>query len=332
MAAHYAHTCEGRDDSIVLPNLVQFITPRNVLDDSACRPINPNVEKIVGIIHNNDHYAVMEIAIANKIAHIYDGLGIAPLLTWSQHIINALQMCQLVCVTAITSTVGDQPQLIQHARTRNMSPLVLSYSIMLDHEEWRLERGGFVAQTDGYYCGPIACLKILEMYSLVSVLDVKVAYSLNGLRRLAMDKWRLFIDYCNKDLVVRRRFDVAIEEPHPMPGMPEQSFVTMATIKESEIPMVAAVAAALSRAQTAEMDICICCADDISMELIEMKCCKKPIHRQCILVWLAVSNQCVYCCGQADTLAVVDYPVKECIAAASVGERRSAITKLTRLR
>jgi hypothetical protein len=223
MAAYYAHTCEGRDDSIVLPKLVHLITPRNVLDDSACRPINPNVEKIVGIIHNNNHYAVMEIDIANKIACIYDGLGVAPLLTWSQHIINALQMCQLVRVTAITSTVGDQSQLVWRARTRNKSPQVLGYSIMLDHEEWRLERGGFVAQTDGYNCGPIACLKILEMYSLVSVLDIEVAYSLNGLRRLAMDKWRLFIDYCNNDLVVRRRFDVAIKEPHPMPGMPEQS-------------------------------------------------------------------------------------------------------------
>jgi hypothetical protein len=140
MAAHYAHTCEGRDDSIVLPKLVQFITPRNVLDDSACRPINPNVEKIVGIIHNNDHYSVMEIDIANKIAHIYDGLSIAPLLTWSQHIINALQMCQFVCVTAITSTVGDQPQLVQHARTRNMSPLVLSYSIMLPYNTRHKDR------------------------------------------------------------------------------------------------------------------------------------------------------------------------------------------------
>ncbi len=144
------------------------------------------------------------------------------------------------------------------------------------------------------------------MYSLVSVLDVKVAYSLNRLRRLAMDKWRLFIDYCNKDLVVRRRFDMAIEEPHPMPGILEQSFVTMATIKESEIPMVAAAAAASSRAQTADMDICVCCADDISMELIEMKCCKKPIRRQFILAWLAVSNRCVYCRGRADTLGVVD--------------------------
>ena len=82
--------------------------------------------------------------------------------------------------------------------------------------------------------------------------------------------------------------------------------------------MVAAAAAASSLAQTANMDICICCADDISMELIEMKCCKKPIHRQCILAWLAVSNRCVYCRGQADTLAVVDYPVIERMATASV--------------
>jgi hypothetical protein len=147
--------------------------------------------------------------------------------------------------------------------------------MMLDNEQWRLERGTFVAQTDGYNCGPIACLKVLEMYSLVSVDDVKLAYSLNSLRKLVIDKWKRFIDYCDHNLVVWRRFEVPMEEPRPLPGFP--LLPTATTIDENETapqrhPAVADAVAASSKAPPADLDICFCAVDDISMELIEMKC------------------------------------------------------------
>ncbi len=214
MAAHYAHINEGRDTTIVLPKLIHIVRARDKIDVSACFPIDDTAEKIVGIIHKSSHYAVMEIDIKNRVSRIYDGLGVAPLLTWSQHILNALQMCQLIGRSVTITTLADKPESVQHPRTRNVSPKVNGYTMILGKEQWRLERGTFVAQTDGYNCGPIACVKVLEMYSLMSLADVKLAYSLNSLRKGVIDKWKRFIDYCDSNLVVRRRFDVTrMEEP-----------------------------------------------------------------------------------------------------------------------
>ncbi len=152
---------------------------------------------------------------------------------------------------------------------------------MLYNEQWKLERGTFVAQTDGYNCGPIACLKVLEMYSLISVDDIKLAYSLNTLHKLVMDKWKRFIDYCDQDLVVWRSFEVTMEEPQPLPGLSPLPPATMSD--ENEVmrqihPAVAVADAVTASAQAppADLDICFCAADEISMELIEMRCCKKP--------------------------------------------------------
>jgi hypothetical protein len=149
VAAHFAHSWEERDTTIVQPKLVHIITAQNEVHMSACRPIDDSVEKIVGIIHRSSHYAVLEIETKNRIARIYDGLGVAPLLNWSQHFVNALEKCQLVHGRATQSIIGDPPVLGQHPRTRNKSTEVVDYSITLDNQEWRFERGSFVAQIDG---------------------------------------------------------------------------------------------------------------------------------------------------------------------------------------
>jgi len=305
MAAHYAHTWEGRDSTIILPKLIHIITAKSQVDMSVCRPMDDKVEKIVGIIHKSSHYAVMEVDIKRRIARIYDGLGIAPLLTWLDHIINALQMCQLVSLNAVRDTLADKAQRSQHPRTRNEAPKVNGYTLTLDQTEWRLERGAFVSQTDGYNCGPIACLKILELYSLTSEQDVKVSYSINSIRKLAIEKWRRFLDYCNSDLIVRKRFDVQIEEPRPMPGIT----LSASAISAPDYQQPAAAAAGSSHVATAELDVCICCVDDLSMELVQMKCCRKTIHKICLVAWLAVSNRCVHCRGEVNITQVLDYPI-----------------------
>jgi hypothetical protein len=100
-----------------------------------------------------------------------------------------------------------------------------------------------------------------------------------------------------------------MEEPRPIEGIPVFLLDTTRVIKESDVPMVATVAVTLAWASMADMDVCVCCADEPSMDLVEMKCCKKIIHRQCILAWLAVCNCCDHCRAEVDTVNVVEYPV-----------------------
>ncbi len=76
-----------------------------------------------------------------------------------------------------------------------------------------------------------------------------------------------------------------------MPNIP--LLPTATTIDDNDTatrrhPAVAKAVAASSQAAAADLDICFCDADDISMELIVMKCCKKTIHRLCLVVWLAL--------------------------------------------
>jgi hypothetical protein len=42
-------------------------------------------------------------------------------------------------------------------------------------------------------------------------------------------------------------------------------------------------------------ELCFCCEDLPSMEVINLPCCKASVHRHCVLKVLQSNNQCVYC-------------------------------------
>jgi hypothetical protein len=55
------------------------------------------------------------------------------------------------------------------------------------------------------------------------------------------------------------------------------------------------------------MDICFCCCDSLAMELVRLTCCKKTIHRQCLLAYLRINSQSCYCCCPVDMAKVMGY-------------------------
>jgi hypothetical protein len=85
--------------------------------------------------------------------------------------------------------------------------LIFKYSRM-----WRLERGEFMKQLDHFNCGPLACSKIIEIFGILSVAEIKKAYDLNGLRRMVVDTWSLLKEKCNEDLIVRVRDKRPLDE------------------------------------------------------------------------------------------------------------------------
>ena len=42
-------------------------------------------------------------------------------------------------------------------------------------------------------------------------------------------------------------------------------------------------------------ELCFCCTDLSSMEVIHLPCCKASVHRHCVLDALTTNDQCVYC-------------------------------------
>ncbi len=46
---------------------------------------------------------------------------------------------------------------------------VNGFDVIIALQRWQLERGSFLHQLDGNNCGPIACLKILELFYAIDV-------------------------------------------------------------------------------------------------------------------------------------------------------------------
>ncbi len=118
-----------------------------------------------------------------------------------------------------------------------------------------------------------------------------MAYNTNSIQRFVISKWQQLVAHCNNNLILRVRERVPLLEPRPEDGeTPPASRRSYPTVDAA----VAAAAAASADAPEADMDICFCCCDSLALELVRLTCCKKTIHRQCLLAYLGTNSQCCY--------------------------------------
>jgi hypothetical protein len=129
------------------------------------------VKHIVAVMHTQLHYAVMEVTIDTKTIKIFDGLH-WELLDWKDHVIRAMRNCMLVDPCVIPSSVQFHPDPAVYqivGRSRKPQEYVNGYDIIIAMQKGRLERGFFLHQSDGNICGPIACMKIMELFHVIYV-------------------------------------------------------------------------------------------------------------------------------------------------------------------
>ena len=114
----------------------------------------------------------MPASLTERTILIYDGLS-CDLLQWTDHIITVFKKCMLLDLSFDASSaviVPDAPSAPFASRSRRPKPIINGYSITFpmqqasDSGNWRLERGQFIHQTDGFNCGPIACLKLMDLF------------------------------------------------------------------------------------------------------------------------------------------------------------------------
>jgi hypothetical protein len=127
---------------------------------------------------------------------------------------------------------------------------VNGYDIIFAMQKWQLERGSFLRQSDGNNCGPIACLKIMELFHVIDVEGACEMYEKKNIRQFVMAEWDRMVEHCSNDLPV---------------------FVSRKLIDGSD-------------------ELCFCCTDSASMEVIHLPCCKASVHRQCVLDALQSNN------------------------------------------
>ncbi len=216
-----------------------------------------SVKCIVAVMHTKLHYVVMEITIDTKTIKIFDGLH-WPLLDWKDHVIRAMRKCMLVDPFVVPSSAQFNADTAVYeivGRSRKPKECVNGYDIIIAMQKWQLQQGYFLHQLHGNNCGPIACIKIMELFHAIDVGKAREVYEKKNIRWFVMAEWDRLVERCSNDLPV--------------------------TVSEKLID--------------GTFESCFCCINSLSMEVINLPCCKASVHRHCVFKALQNNNQCVYC-------------------------------------
>jgi hypothetical protein len=313
LAAHYAHiTKDERSTSTIpsqvnLPLLIHITYPNELLHEGQYKSIPPDITRVVAVVHDRDHYGVLEIDIPSRKVIIYDGLY-RDLEKWVDYVFSALKRCRLCDLRNPNLYAPDEPKLMTLGRSRHAKLSIEGYRLTLGIENyWRFERGHFIKQLDSFNCGPIACLKILEMFHLTTDYEVNLAYRTNGIRDMVADEWRKFIQRSEQDLIVRVRERLILRTP-----VAEDTDIVLPLTSRPTThigdPVIAAAARASAQAEIDPHTLCFCYCDSSDMELIRLPCCKQTIHRQCVLAYLCINSQCPYCKAGIQDARVIELP------------------------
>jgi hypothetical protein len=177
------------------------------------------------------------------------------------------------CVVPSSAQFNADPAVYQiEGCSRKPQEYVNGYDIIIAMQKWQLERGSFLRQLDGNNCGLITCMKILELFHGIDVEGAREVNKKKNIRQFVMAEWDRLVEHCSNDLPV---------------------FVSEKLIDGSD-------------------ELCFCCADLASMEVIHLPCCscKASVHRQCVLDVLQSNNQFVYCRKVLDPQDIIDCTLK----------------------
>jgi hypothetical protein len=303
MASHYAHTTMNKRQSALddtpLPQVMHVTYPNEPITEDQLVTFPSNVTRVVSVVHQSQHYAVLEINIPGRRVVIFDGLN-KPLLQWIDHVISSLKRTRLIGLDATYEGSHNGEFTENTSDCRNTVTLHQGYLLTFDvSPHWGLERGQFLKQLEGFDCEPIACTKILKIFGLVTKFKVNIAYSLGTIRSLVTEQWKGFLQRCNNNLVVW------IQQREPLTKL-RQEYASMGedTTYQSNTAMSQSYTAAFD-----PLDVCFCFSDKAHMDIVRLVCCKQSIHQECLMIFLQFQSSCPYCCQPINNIASVGcYP------------------------
>ncbi len=64
-------------------------------------------------------------------------------------------------------------------RSRKPKPCINGNYVIIEMQMWQLEKGYFLHQLNRNNCGPIACMKIMELFHVIDVEEAREVYKKN---------------------------------------------------------------------------------------------------------------------------------------------------------
>jgi len=151
------------------------------------------VTHFVSTVYNRSHFAVLLFDLEARQVTVYDGLP-CRLKKWEAHITYILRKYGL-------EDYKDMPQVDLISRTDCGEVLMLFFS---DENKgpWAVSKDPKLKQFDGINCGPIACMKVMEICGIIPKSSVAEAPKIHqqGYRGIVMEYYKRFMQRYERDM------------------------------------------------------------------------------------------------------------------------------------
>jgi len=149
----------------------------------------------VSVVWNHQHYSVLYYNIEKRSVTVFDGLN-ADIRNWQDHIIHTVKTYGLELLFS-SATCEFQYDVYVDERVRKrtkMERIDMVLKICFDDlkETWHVKNKQSYVQCDGVSCGPIACLKVMEIYGFLQVGTIET------IGKSMLGYWHVVMDYYNE--------------------------------------------------------------------------------------------------------------------------------------
>ena len=152
--------------------------------------IIPSKDHLVVLLWESSHNDVLQVYINERTMTISDGLDYA-LSNWYHHAEYALK--KIGVIKAMTNV-----NFIDHQGEATL--------LINDQPAWHLITKDFLAQGDGHNCGPIAGLKFMDVFNVMT--KKKIMASKLTLQEMVMQQYKTMIDVVKSNLVISQKMSL----------------------------------------------------------------------------------------------------------------------------
>ena len=138
---------------------------------------------LVSVAFARNHFAVLLYDIEGRAVVVYDGLNY-PLKTWQYHITHTLRKYGF--------QKWDAQPHVEITKGKDSEVLELCFDDL--YVPWVVASDPILKQHDGFNCGPIACLKVMEIYGILPMNSIaEIGHQQYGYRGVVMDYYKRFL-------------------------------------------------------------------------------------------------------------------------------------------
>jgi hypothetical protein len=205
--AHIQRAGYKTDDKKIM--MVMCPSPKSVIDEEHLLPYG-DATHFVSPVYDSSHFAVLYYDLYECTVTVFDGLNM-DIRRWEKHIIHTLKIygikpldakCNAIVTTSSTKDTNNK------ARIGRVMELAFQSALNPEQSwpDWIVINDPSIRQTDGYNCGPIACIKVMEVFGILELDSIStIANSPEGYRPVVMEYYQQCVMKYKDDLFFQLR-------------------------------------------------------------------------------------------------------------------------------